>query len=468
MNLPSDKKSLLDRLGDRLGFLHGRPSPSDTKLEQHLAEVRDKLGLNVRPGPDDDGWADTPPVTLDDGTRLHLYKDGEAAAAAYDAIQSARWRVLLEIYIWPDDETGRCFAELLAKKAREGVKVFVIFDSFGSLMADAKMFASMREAGVQVLEFHPMTPWHSRWGWRPLNRDHRKLVVVDDRLAGVGGLNIGNDYAGTWVAHDAKVGLDELWRDAGIGFVGKEATEMFARAFDCTWSYLTERVKMRRALVVEGLDVGVRRAGRLGKVRHAYNEFQPRPGKHPTDLIEPGRSIACIGSAPTLASPLRPFLYRLVRDARKSLLLTMAYFAPDDELIEGLCAAARRGVRVRLVIAGKTDAKVLLVAARAFYRRLLEAGCEVYERQGAMLHQKSIVADGELTILGSTNLDYRSIEFNLELSAVVRSRELARQVELMFDHDTKFSNRIELSDWRERPYADRLVQWAVSRLRYLL
>jgi cardiolipin synthase len=175
-----------------------------------------------------------------------------------------------------------------------------------------------------------------------------------------------------------------------------------------------------------------------------------------------------MAGAPTLSSPLRPLLYKMIRDARKSITMTMAYFAPDDELIDLLCAAGMRGVRVRLMFATKSDAHLLVLAARSFYHKLLAACCEVYEREGAMLHQKSIAVDGVVSVLGSTNLDYRSIEFNLELSAVIRSEEFARQLNDMFDNDVKFSRRIETEKWKGRPYGDRVVQWAVNRMRYLL
>lgn len=466
--LKPQANQLLDEAIDRVSFLHGREPSHAPPIGENLARVRDKLGLNTRPGPDDDGWAHTEMVRLRDGTRVQLYKDGEAAAAAFRAIEGAKRRVLLEVYIWSSDETGWRFAELLSQKAREGVRVFVLYDGFGSFLADASMFRQMRRAGVQMIEFHPVLPWRSRWGWRPFGRDHRKILVVDDDVAGVGGLNIGNRYAGNWVASDAHVNPEKMWRDAGVGMVGEGVAAPFVEAFARTWRYCLRRFPIRNTLAVHGLDIELPKTGRIGKVREAYRGFRPRPGCSPAHLLTEGRDIGLLGTSPTLSSPLRPFLYQLVRDARKSLSFTMAYFAPDDELIAGICAAARRGVRVRMMFAARSDAKLLVIAARSFYHRLLEAGCEVYEREGAMLHQKSIVADGELSVLGSTNLDYRSIEFNLELAAVIRSCEFGRQLDLMFDHDAKFGRRIELSEWRGQPLRDRAIQWCVSRARYLL
>ena len=148
--------------------------------------------------------------------------------------------------------------------------------------------------------------------------------------------------------------------------------------------------------------------------------------------------------------------------------MTMAYFAPPDELVEQLCRAAKRGVRVRLMLPGKCDVNALITAQRSFYETLMGAGVQVYERQGVILHAKTMVIDGLISMVGSTNLDYRSIEYNLELSALIRSAAFGRQMEALFEHDVRFARRITLGKWRHRPTWDRFVQWGVSRARYLL
>src|SRR5205085_1150575 len=124
-------------------------------------------GINICPGSEDDGWVMPPPVRLNDGTRLQLYKDGEALRAAYEAIRDARELVCLEVYIFASDGTGRAFADLLCEKARQGVRVYVICDSFGSFHSDKQMFREMRRAGVRLREFHPLAPWKCRYSWRP-------------------------------------------------------------------------------------------------------------------------------------------------------------------------------------------------------------------------------------------------------------------------------------------------------------
>ena len=146
----------------------------------------------------------------------------------------------------------------------------------------------------------------------------------------------------------------------------------------------------------------------------------------------------------------------------------MAYFAPPDELIEALCKAAKRGVRVRLMLPGRCDVRLLITAARSFYACLLPCGVEIYERQHVVLHAKTMCIDGEYTVLGSTNLDYRSIEYNLELSALICSKEFGHNMHLLFENDVRFAERITPRQWRRRPVVDRFGQWAVNRARYLL
>jgi cardiolipin synthase len=189
---------------------------------------------------------------------------------------------------------------------------------------------------------------------------------------------------------------------------------------------------------------------------------------HHGDAPEAPGQLGILASVPAVHSPLKPFLTRLFRSARKSISMTMAYFAPHDDLIDELCAAARRGVKVRLMLPGRCDVNLLITAQRAFYETLMTAGVQIYERQGVILHAKTMVVDGQISMIGSTNLDYRSIEYNLELSALIRSKEFGRQMEDLFDNDVRFAKRMKLGQWRHRPTMDRFVQWAVSRARYLL
>ena len=390
-------------------------------------------GINTVPGSEDDGWISPPPVTLSDGSLVQLYKDGEALNAAYQAIKAAKEIMCLEVYIFSSDATGRAFAELLSSKARQGVRVYVIYDSFGSIDSDRAIFDHMRKSGVRLQEFHPILPWETHFSWRPINRDHRKLLLIDGRIAGIGGLNVGGEYAGSWVVPGTK-GQGDAWRDNAMSIVGP-ASKLFLNAFARSWHYAIHGGRIRRAEYSAKTEAG---------------------------------DLAVLASVATLNSPLKPNLCRLMGSARQSIYMTMAYFAPDDMLVEELCKAAKRGLRVRLMLPSKTDVPLVRLAARSFYETLMSCGVEVYERQGVVLHAKTLVIDGKTTVMGSVNLDYRSIEFNNEISAILKSETFGRQMQDLFENDVRFAKKIELGEWRKRPTWDRVVQWAVSRMRYLM
>ncbi len=439
-------------------ILHPRRDSAPKRILRRLLR-RNREGVNVAPGSLDDDWEAPDPVTLADGSQVQLYKDGEALKRAYDAAAAAQSRICYEFYIWDDDATGRAFADLLLKKAQEGVNVYVLYDSYGALgKNDRRMFRRLRAAGARVAEFHPVRPWETAFGWRPYSRDHRKLIVVDEKFAGVGGLNIADPYAGAWVAPN-ELKPAELWRDTAIGVSGP-ATRMFLTSFIRTWNYVHKGGRIVRAMYDGNLNIPRSPKGfRVGKAKDT--------DAPPPSIIGPD-SIGVLATVPTLSSPLRPLLHDMIRGAKKSLQMTMAYFAPDDDLIRELCEAGRRGVKVRLMFGAKSDLPIMVTAARAFYDRLMCSGIEIYERQYVILHAKTVTVDDEISIVGSTNLDFRSIEFNLEISAVVRSRAFAAQMNALFDHDMRYAKRVLHSEWRRRPLSDRVIQWGVSRLRYLL
>jgi cardiolipin synthase len=324
----------------------------------------------------------------------------------------------------------------------------------------------MRKAGVHLAEFHPLRPWDTKHSWRPLNRDHRKLLIIDNHIAGLGGLNVGSEYGSGFLSPRAR--RCELWRDNAIGVTGPAAA-MFAECFARTWRYVHRGGPIRAAEMVEHIDLGENQ-GRItslgAKVLEDPNLTRvEKPQAHPPALRA---ELGLMASVPSAKSPLVPFLRSLVHNARYSLDLTIAYFAPSDVLIGELMRAARRGVHVRLMFPGRCDVKAVSVAAHAFYEPLLTSGVEIWERQSAVLHAKTMVIDEDISVVGSTNLDYRSIEFNCELSAVIHSRPFARQMIALFQHDTNFAEKIELAAWRRRPLRDKFVQWAASRARYLL
>jgi cardiolipin synthase A/B len=416
--------------------------------KSRLGEAGTARGDCIDAGCVEGGWTLPPPVSLVDGTMIQLYKDGQGLTAAFQGIKSAQKQICLETYIFHSDDTGRAFAAALAEKARSGVRVFVIYDSFGCLGSDPLMFQQMREAGVYLGEFHPLRYWDCAHSWRPLNRDHRKLIVIDNTIAWLGGLNIGAEYGSGFLT--PRPLRFELWRDNSVGISGSQAAH-FAECFARNWKYIHKDGAIRSAEMVHNIE--------LPKDRHEAEQTPSPPV---------WSDLGILASVPAARSPLLPFLHSLVRRSHRSLDLTIAYFAPSNTLVDELIRAARRGVRVRMMLPGPTDMRLVRWATRSFYERLLVAGIEVWERQDAVLHAKTMVIDGQITLIGSTNLDYRSIEFNCELSAVIRNHIFARQMAELFAHDISYAEKISLANWRVRPFRDRIVQWAASQARHLM
>jgi len=237
------------------------------------------------------------------------------------------------------------------------------------------------------------------------------------------------------------------------------------RSFIRSWEYILHGGPIRRAEyrhAIESLPQLKRRVAKKVTRKKLPTYTEPAPPLTLTD------DIGLLASVPTTSSPLRPLLNRLIHNAQRSIQMTMAYFAPDDMLVAELCRAARRGVSVELMLPGCTDVKLLLIAARSFYDVLMTSGVKIYERQTVILHSKTIVVDEHISIVGSTNLDYRSIEFNCELSMAIRSDAFGKHMRELFENDIRFAKRIKASEWHRRPVLDRLVQWGVSRARYLL
>lgn len=450
----------------------GHPPRTEKEASEIMRDSRERsvrfarLGINVFPGSGDDHWTAPQPVALADGNTVQLWKDGQSLLGAISAIKAARRRILLETYIFAPDETGFAFAAALTEAAQRGVKVFVLVDGFGSMLIKDQLFDRMRAGGVRVSEFHPFLPWRVKYGWKFYNRDHRKLIVVDNDVAGMGGLNIGTEYAGPWVSRRIWSRKD-FWRDTAVSVRGP-AVKLLAESFIRTWRYVHDGGRVNRTEFIAGIDeVKPLKGKRLGRPSPQRLNRRNQSYQHHDHDPQPEK-VGIFASAPTLASPLQPLLVRLFGEARTSIELTNPYFVPDPALVTALTDAASRGVRVRLMLLGEKGERPVVFAARSFYDRLFDAGCEVYERKDVYLHAKHLCVDGRTSLVGSCNLDYRSIQLNLELSMIIRSDAFGAQMHTLFEHDVHHSQKIDPDTWRQRPRLDRLVQWAVSRLRYLM
>ncbi|HET9983072.1 MAG TPA: phospholipase D-like domain-containing protein [Longimicrobiales bacterium] len=344
------------------------------------------------------------------GNAAELLVDAPVAyPAMLKLIAEARHSIGFENYIIRDDDVGREFARALAERARAGVKVRVLYDWFGSFKTAASHWKHLVEAGCEVRSFGaPVFPKP----FRIFTRDHRKLLVVDGRSAIVGGFCVG----GEWL-DDGGLGC---WRDTGVRVEGPVAQAIEA-AFARMW----------------------RRAG---------GDMPCPEGPVPEPVGDV--AIRVVDGPPAHARAYR--LYQLLSAlAERTLYVTGAYPLAPAPLRRALASAARAGVDVRLLVPSRSDLRLLNQAARAHYATLLKAGVRIYLWNGPMLHAKTLVVDGMIALIGSSNLNPWSLMGCYELDLQLEDGGVAAALEKQFLRDVQRARELTLADWRHRPAAER-------------
>lgn len=373
------------------------------------------------------------------GNKVTPLIDGPATFAAIDReLAQAKHSIHLETYIYADDELGNKFTDKLIRKRREGVEVRVIYDAVGSFSTPAEFFDRMRAAGIEVAEFRPLNPIKTL-PWRHHNRDHRKILIVDGAVAFTGGMNITGAYAaGSASRPGPEAGMTEGWRDTQVEIDGPAALQFQAHFLE-TWA-------------------------RLGQKLDNKNIYFP-PVKQAGDAI-----VAAVVSNGVRAKDeaiYRTYLAAITH-ASARIWLTQAYFAPPKDMLDALQAAARRGVDVRVIVPGFSDAGPVFYASRAGYRDLLKSGVRLFEKSDAFLHAKTALVDNAVSIIGSANLDYRSFLHNNEVTAVMIGSDPADYMEKSFLTDVRDTKEITLDEWKKRPATQRFKEWFSSWFKYWL
>ncbi|HSI57282.1 MAG TPA: phospholipase D-like domain-containing protein [Ideonella sp.] len=389
------------------------------------------------------------PAALYSGNRVELLVDGPAAfEAMFAAIDAARDSIFLESYIIEDAAIAQRLAALLLRKRAEGATVHVLFDAVGSLSTADTFFERLSEGGVAVCAFNPVNPlmrsgWLERYRARRsalTHRDHRKILVVDSRVAFTGGINISEVYsAGSFGRHAAQqpppLSSREGWRDTQVRIEGPAALALEAL--------------VREAWVSQG-------CGGMLPPAAARPDAQIAQAETAGDKL-----VAIVAATPQdRENRIYATLLSAIDGARHSVHLTMAYFAPGQEMVGALCDAARRGVEVVLILPSVSDFAPVLHAGRSYYGTLLRAGVQVHELQHAVLHAKTAVIDGEFSTVGSSNMDWRSFTGNNEVNAIVIGAAFGADMAAMFERDLRASRQVTLADWQQRPWLQRAKERA--------
>ena len=367
------------------------------------------------------------------GNRVTLLHDGEQAfPAMLEAIAKAERDILLEMYWFASDRVGRQFTDALVSKAEAGVQVRLIYDAVGSIQSDGRMFARLRDAGCEVLEYNPIAPWRARFRIGVVNnRDHRKLLIVDRKVGFTGGVNLGDEWAPEGAGGAG-------WRDDTVRIEGP-AVEQMCDIFDYGWLRIVEpQTVVRPRPPVDSGD------GQGSRVRVLANHY-----------FRERRAI-------------RQAYLRRIENAQRSVCITNSYFVPDGQIRRVLGRAVNRGAEVRVIVPGESDVLAVRHAARKLYGRLLEAGIQLYEWQGSILHSKTAIIDGRWCTVGTYNLDSRSLRFNLEVVAAVEDAAVAGAMEDRFNEDLEHTTPVSYEEWRRRPLHVRMLDDFFYRFHRLL
>jgi cardiolipin synthase len=359
------------------------------------------------------------------GNSTRLLKDGpQTFSAIFEAIRNAKDHINMEYYILEDVEhEGQKLVDLLIAKRGEGVAINVMFDSFGSFTLQGDMFDRLRKAGVKVLEFNPVNPMEAKVAKSPNDRDHRKIFVADGQVAIVGGVNLSVTYQSSPGKPDPDAKI-EHWRDTDLELRGPIVAELQKLFFDQWHKHQGEQ----------------------------FDEANYFPKLAPTG----NEVVRVIASTPDNGNTrYYTTLLSAIRSAEKSIWITNSYFVPTDDLKNDIMDAAKRGVDVRLLVPNKTDVKPALAIQRSHYKDLLKAGVKVYENPNVVLHAKSLVIDGVWSVIGSSNLDFRSVLYNDEVDVVVLGPATGSEMQKMFEEDAQDSHQITLKEWKDRPWLQR-------------
>ena len=346
------------------------------------------------------------------GGEVTLLQNGDAFyPAMLEAIRSATDNVTFEVYIFEPDEIGRRFMDAFIARARDGVEVRLLVDWFGSWKFRRRHRDELTRAGVRVEAFRPFNLRHLV---RIYRRTHRRAIVVDGRVAFTGGAAISKKWAGdVRTAHE--------WRDSMTRVTGPLVSGIQS-AFAENWVYCT---------------------GEVLSASRFFAPLAPTPGPC---------SVSVVSSPSDALQPIRVLFWLSFTHARRRLWISNSYFIPDPRLRKTVVERARHGIDVRILVPGNhTDAVPVQLAGSSYYDELLAAGVRIYEYLPAMMHAKTVVVDDAWSVIGSANMDERSMELNEENIVGIADGTFARALADGLERDFGRSREVRLDEWRRRP-----------------
>ncbi|MFE7767258.1 phosphatidylserine/phosphatidylglycerophosphate/cardiolipin synthase family protein [Streptomyces sp. NPDC057438] len=395
---------------------HVPGQPGTSSVEYRVTRIRRRLERLIG-------------VAATEGNALTALRNGdEIFAAMLTAIRRAEHTVDMMTFVYWRGDIAREFAEALAERARAGVRVRLLLDGFGSRLIESEQLETMERAGVQVAWFRKplyLSPLKQN------HRCHRKVLVVDEEIAFTGGVGIAQEWCG-----DARD--ENEWRDTHVEVRGP-AVDGVAAAFAQNWAECHEE---------------------LFDDRDRFIEHRPQGDA----IVQVVRGSASIGW-----QDMQTLIRVMLESAEERFRLATAYFSPDVYFVELLCAAARRGVRVEILLPGPhTDKRVCQLAGQHHYEDLIACGVRIYQYQPTMMHAKVITVDGVAALIGSTNFNRRSLDHDEEIMLAVLDEGFTCTLDDHFDADVKVSEPVRSGRWKRRSVVQRAREMAVQPIRRFL
>ena len=358
-----------------------------------------------------------------------MYSDGkEFFDALLKSLNKAKKSINIEFYIFKNDDIGTKILDILEEKAKNGVEVRLLYDSVGSRLLNRNVIKKLRAVGGKTGEFFPS--WLKLININMNFRNHRKIVVIDNKVAFVGGFNVGDEYLGK----DKKFGY---WRDTHIKFKGSAVKDLNLR-FLADWRYATkEEVDLSHILEISDENIG-----------------------------EPNTGIQIVSSGPNLSDryEIKLAYLKMIQRAKKYLYIQSPYLIIDKSISDSLKLASASGVDVRIMIPGKGDHPFVYWANLVYAGDLLEYGVKIYHYdRSAFLHAKTVVIDDEICSIGTANMDTRSFELNFEVNAFIYSETISKQQKDEFQKDILKSEELTLEKYKNRSRGVKIKE-SLSRL----
>ncbi|HET8886057.1 MAG TPA: cardiolipin synthase [Salinimicrobium sp.] len=333
-------------------------------------------------------------------------------------ILNAKDHIHLEYYILNDDTIGSELIEMLCKKCQEGVSVRVSYDYVGSILT-SKTVKKMKSMGIEVFPFMPV--WFPNLTRKLNYRDHRKIVIIDGLIGYVGGINISEYYV-----NPNK--FEVFWRDTHLKITG-HAVKTLQTQFLLNWDFVS------------------------AKKNEIQDNFFPKVDIKSTTAVQ----IAASGPDTDWANIMEA-IFTAITTAEDFVYLTTPYFIPNDEILTALVLAARSGVEVKLIIPKNGDSWAAKYATNSYIEELLESGVQVYHYCKGMIHAKTMVVDNIFSTVGTSNMDNRSFNINFEINALIFNKEISRQMVEIFEADIKDCDAIDLDEWKERSFFEKVKE----------